>query len=342
MGNDNVQASQRWFDGIANGARSGESVATDASRLRCWHCDVQYMLKWNPVDKTFHTMPKNGVEDKTVTGTGTGAWGDCDHSSHGSQQVCEYSSGVCFVEERRTFGYITLVRKGCKQAKACYMNKYQNFLVQAGRQCWPGDDANVGMAVAHRPHDIKSDEWIYNLIRGADPTNFALTAASSASAESFKDVTFADDFDITFTDVSPGNVVNDSGRTKGFYINPNNITRPWPTKTVWSSPHGVTSVATVATIAMRTGSPRLSVIGPRIGSLVTEHPIPMLHKQNPTTTTKTESYQMGMCYFLIYSKTKTNQKKYPFFLTNLLYPTKTMSPLKSLLPTISKSVCLSI
>jgi hypothetical protein len=93
-------------------------------------------------------------------------------------------------------------------------------LVQAGRQCWPGDGANVGMAVARRPNDIKADEWIYNLIRGADT---AFTSASSASAESFKDVTIATDFDVTFTDVSPGNVVNDSGRTKGFYINPNDL-----------------------------------------------------------------------------------------------------------------------
>jgi hypothetical protein len=100
------------------------------------------------------------------------------------------------------------------------MNKYQNFLVQAGRQCWPGDGANVGMAVARRPNDIKADGWIYNLIRGADT---AFTSASSASAESFKDVTIATDFDVTFTDVSPGNVVNDSGRTKGFYINPNDL-----------------------------------------------------------------------------------------------------------------------
>merc|ERR1719197_1442172 len=164
----NVQQQQRWFDGIANGARSGESVATDAARLRCWHCDVQYMLKWNPVDKTFFTMPKNGVEAKTTTGTGTGAWGDCDHSSHGSQQVCEYSSGVCFVEERRTFGYITLVRKGCKQAHACYAQKFQNFHVQAGRQCWPGDGTGNSMKVASRPHDVMADQWIYNLVSGGN------------------------------------------------------------------------------------------------------------------------------------------------------------------------------
>ena len=100
------------------------------------------------------------------------------------------------------------------------MNKYQNFLVQAGRQCWPGDGTNVAAKVARRPHDIKADEWIYNLVRGAD-TSF--TAASSASAESFKDVTVASDFDSTFTDVSQGNALNDSGRTKGFYINPNDL-----------------------------------------------------------------------------------------------------------------------
>jgi hypothetical protein len=221
--NDNVQASQRWFDGIANGARSGESVATDASRLRCWHCDVQYMLKWNPVDKTFHTMPKNGVEDKTVTGTGTGAWGDCDHPSHGRQEVCEYSSGVCFVEERRTFGYITLVRKGCKQAAACYNQKYQNFHVQAGRQCWPGDGSNMQHKIARRPHDVRADQWIYNLVKGGLDTdangienNFDFAATVGANFDAEDPMT-----------LDANSIVDDSssGSTHGFYLDQNDVER---------------------------------------------------------------------------------------------------------------------
>merc|ERR1712062_829362 len=59
-----------------------------------------------------------------------------------------------------------------------------------------------------------------------------------------------------------------------------NINRDWPTRTVWSSPRGVTSAATVATIAIRTGSPRLRLIGPRTGSLVMVHQLLMFLKQN--------------------------------------------------------------
>jgi len=207
------QETERWFQGST--ANTDGSQDADTSRMSCMKCEVQYALKWDPSSRSFQQYRQGS---SSIAASNQLAWTQCNDD--GSNGLCEYSSGVCFVEERRTFGYITLVRKGCKQAKACYMNKYQNFLVQAGRQCWPGDGANVGMAVARRPNDIKADEWIYNLIRGAD-TSFA--SASSASAESFKDVTFASDFDSTFTDVSPGGALNDSGRTKGFYINPNDL-----------------------------------------------------------------------------------------------------------------------
>merc|ERR1712087_970037 len=97
--------------------------------------------------------------------TTVGAWDHC-HSTGTAAFECEYSSGVCFVEERRTFGYVTLVRKGCKQAKACYMNKYQNFLVQAGRQCRPGDESGMQHTVARRPNDVMADQWIHNVVAG--------------------------------------------------------------------------------------------------------------------------------------------------------------------------------
>merc|ERR1711935_736450 len=191
LGIANSQETERWFQGsTANAAANQDS---DSARMSCMKCEVQYALKWDSAKRSFQQYRQGST---TIAATTETAWAQCNDASNGATGLCEYSSGVCFVEERRTFGYITLVRKGCKQAKACYMNKYQNFLVQAGRQCWPGDPTNVG----------------------------AFTAASSASAESFKDVTFATDFDITFTDVSPGGALGDSGRTKGFYVNADDIT----------------------------------------------------------------------------------------------------------------------
>jgi len=154
------------------------------------------MLKWHSTDKVFKQYKADGSEP----GAAGGAWIDCDATT--DSRFCEYSSGVCFVEERRTFGYITLVRKGCKQAKACYMNKYQNFLVQAGRQCWPGDERGMAHKVARRPNDLNADEWIYNLLKGGN------TAGTSAIGESFKDVTFGTDLETTAT------------ATNGFYVSP--------------------------------------------------------------------------------------------------------------------------
>ena len=177
-----LQQDQRWFEGInsspADTQPSVGSISTsepnDDAKMRCFHCEIQYGLHWNPVDKHFYTRDVRQTAN-AATGTdavGYGAWGDCERE--GESRTCEYSSGVCFVEERRTFGYITLVRKGCKQAQACYMQKYQNFLVQAGRQCWPADGSDSSMKVAARPNDVMADQWIYNLVSGGNPYEYTL------------------------------------------------------------------------------------------------------------------------------------------------------------------------
>jgi hypothetical protein len=44
---------------------------------------------------------------------GSDVWAECHHTLN--QKSCEYSSGVCFLEERRTWGYVTQVKAGCKQ-----------------------------------------------------------------------------------------------------------------------------------------------------------------------------------------------------------------------------------
>ena len=180
-GEVHLQQDQRWFEDINSSSAVARdsalqgSVGTDSTnerddnaKMECFHCEIQYGLHWNPIDKHFYTRDRDNVAD-AATGSvaaGYGAWGDCER--RGEPRTCEYSSGVCFVEERRTFGYITLVRKGCKQAQACYMQKYQNFLVQAGRQCWPGDGRGSSMKVASRPHDVMADQWIYNLVSGGN------------------------------------------------------------------------------------------------------------------------------------------------------------------------------
>ena len=57
------------------------------------------------------------------------------------------------------------VQAGCQQAQACYMQKYQNFVVEAGRQCWPGDAYGENHKLATRPDDMRADQWIYNIIK---------------------------------------------------------------------------------------------------------------------------------------------------------------------------------
>ena len=57
------------------------------------------------------------------------------------------------------------VQAGCQQSQACYMQKYQNFVVEAGRQCWPGDAFGEQHKLATRPDDMRADQWIYNIIK---------------------------------------------------------------------------------------------------------------------------------------------------------------------------------
>lgn len=187
-----TQADQRWFNGIGSHGTSGNSVDDDTARLKCFKCDVQYGLVWDQVNRQF-----------AVTGNvGADAWADC--LSNGTDNFqCEYSSGVCFVEERRLFGYVTLVRKGCKQAQACYKNKAQNFLVQAGRQCWPGDARDTTARIASRPNDVMADEWIYQLVKGGSAAAGFGLATGDVAAE------LSAGFDSTFTDTA--------GLAAGFY-----------------------------------------------------------------------------------------------------------------------------
>jgi hypothetical protein len=46
------------------------------------------------------------------------------------------------------------------------MEKYQNFLVQAGRQCWPGDESTTSHTISKRPNDLMADQWITNIVQG--------------------------------------------------------------------------------------------------------------------------------------------------------------------------------
>ena len=174
---------QRWFNGESSTAQTGTSEANDNSRLQCFKCEVQYKLQWDATNRRFYTASSTGAINSNI-------WADC--TSTQSSGPCEYSSGVCFIEERRTWGYITLVRRGCKQAQACYMQKYQNFLVQAGRQCWPQDGTGNSMRVRSRPSDIKADEWIYNIVQGGK--------FNVAASQDFSDTAVDTDFDNTFTD----------------------------------------------------------------------------------------------------------------------------------------------
>lgn len=118
-----------------------------------------------------------------------------------NQQSCPYSNGNCFVAERRTWGFVTEVAAGCQQAQACSMQKYQNFLIQSARQCWPGDKSDVQTKVPQRSNDVLADNWLYNIVQGG------LTGSGSSGASfQFSDVS---DFDATFFD--------DTGLNNGLY-----------------------------------------------------------------------------------------------------------------------------
>jgi len=220
----NGQVANRWFEGIHNTRNSAANQDADTARLKCWHCEVQYGLTWHPTAREFQLV--------TAGYSGNGAWRDCEEAANGRARYCEYSSGVCFVEERRTFGFTTLVRKGCKQAQACYRNKHQNFLVQAGRQCWPGDARGTESYVPRRPHDVMADQWIYNLVAGGKAANagHGLTNVSGNNSgtdtAAFAEADINAAFDQTFTDVD-GDGVADSipgaGTTTGFYLDPRHL-----------------------------------------------------------------------------------------------------------------------
>jgi len=98
-----------------------------------------------------------------------------------NQLSCPYSNGNCFIEERRTWGYLTEIQAGCSQAQACYMQKYQNFLVKAGRQCWPGDETGMLSQIANRPFDVKADQWVNSIVNGGLNTGSGVAGASFQS-----------------------------------------------------------------------------------------------------------------------------------------------------------------
>ena len=225
--NNNAQALQRWFEGRNNNPTNA-NVHNDDTRLRCNSCEVQMKLEWKQNDNGYGgTFVTRHIDAAAMTAN-RDAWAECTHTE--TSIPCEFSSGVCFIEERRTWGYVTYLKKGCKQAQACYMQKYQNFLVEAGRQCWPEDNTGMVRTIAARPHDIMADEWIYNILAGgaeaisdsvasydwadADPRN----PASSDNSMQWAATTYdARQFDNTFTDLGPGGngIVTDANDSNG-------------------------------------------------------------------------------------------------------------------------------
>lgn len=81
------------------------------------------------------------------------------------------------------------------------MQKYQNFLVKAGRQCWPGDNAGMADKVGRRPYDVALYEWpntnlgwITNIIYGGAAANGTGTTFTSSDAQTglFVDADYSD------------------------------------------------------------------------------------------------------------------------------------------------------
>jgi len=231
------QSLQRWFEGqnradtVNQFNAANASVEKDDARLRCRSCEVQMKLEWKTNDNGIGGTFVTRHVDPSITDQSIGAWEQCT-ATH-EEIACEFSSGVCFVEERRTWGYVTYVKKGCKQAQACYMQKYQNFLVEAGRQCWPEDNSNMNRRIAARPHDLKADEWIYNIMAGGAESiadswaNRDWLKADDGSVMQWTDAVYANrQFDNTFTDLGPyanpdisDTILQDdsNGLTEGFY-----------------------------------------------------------------------------------------------------------------------------
>jgi len=177
----------------ADAAPETRNQVHDPAKLKCHQCAESASLKWDDKYHTFKLVSAHSITtkhyiseddlDATEFGTASTVAGDLiadgNDNAHNNgvdlwkqcfdtlqQRSCEYSSGVCFVEERRVWGYVTQVQAGCQQAQACYMQKYQNFVVEAGRQCWPGDAFGESHKLATRPDDMRADQWIYNIIKG--------------------------------------------------------------------------------------------------------------------------------------------------------------------------------
>jgi len=186
----------RWFDGIDATLNEATSEVNDPAKLKCHTCDVRRELFWNG-EKFCLVDPANHDPANPVDKNAENLWSVCHNQL--KQRSCEYSAGTCFVEERRTWGYVTQIRAGCKQAQACYMQKYQNFLVQAGRQCWPGDGSDSHHAIAKRPYDLMADNWISNIVAGGLGTRAAGSSFSTGTGDFG-----GDPFDNTFTDMPNG------------------------------------------------------------------------------------------------------------------------------------------
>lgn len=197
--------------GTATDARvhTGDSKS-DPAKLKCMVCKVDFQLLWN--GSKFVVAAKGAPA--TVYANNAAAIATCSDTSIS----CPYSSGTCFVEERRQFGHVISFERGCKQAKACYMQKYQNFLVKAGRQCWPESNADMLDQIARRPYDIMADEQ-YNLKH----TNA---------------------FDTTYTDFVPKTdpAADEGGLVTGLYVDPDYILDD-SSALVYNSLHKVHAVA---------------------------------------------------------------------------------------------------
>lgn len=181
-------------DALAD-SRDQDDGKDDDVKLKCKACKVDFQIVWT--GSAFAIKKKDGTGNAFANNAA--AIATCDAAQ--TDVYCEYSAGVCFVEERMQFGLVTSYERGCKQAKACYMQKYQNFLVKAGRQCWPESNTDMIDKIARRPYDIMADEQ-YN-------------------------TKHANAFDTTFTDfdIKTANDASDDtgGLLKGLYIDPDYV-----------------------------------------------------------------------------------------------------------------------
>ena len=55
------------------------------------------------------------------------------------------------------------ISMGCKQPEACYANKKQNFLVRAGRQCFPKNSMSSTLAYGIDSVSVSSLDPVVNL-----------------------------------------------------------------------------------------------------------------------------------------------------------------------------------